>query len=82
MSVERKAGGLRCGEVIALLSEYVDGELGATDVVRVEDHLRGCTVCETFGGRFARTVESIRATLGGERGVPPELLASIVARLR
>lgn len=82
MSVERLAGGLRCREVIAVLSEYVDDELGATDRVRVEDHLRGCTICETFGGRFSRTVESIRAKLGGERAVSPELVAALIVRLR
>lgn len=82
MSVEREAGGLRCGEVIAVLSDYVDRELGPTDRARVENHLRGCAVCEIFGGRFAYTIEDIRAKLGGDDALRPELLASLVARLR
>ncbi|MHB8923599.1 MAG: zf-HC2 domain-containing protein, partial [Thermoleophilia bacterium] len=34
-----------CEEIIALLSPYIDGELGGGDKERVESHLEGCTFC-------------------------------------
>ena len=57
-------GSLRCSDVLARLGDYVDGELAATGAAEVEDHLRGCTVCERFGGRFSRAVRAARAALG------------------
>lgn len=66
---EREVGGLTCGEVLARLGDYVDGELDASSVVRVETHLAGCTVCERFGGRYAHVVHGARTRLGAEPAV-------------
>lgn len=82
MTIEREAGGLRCTEVLDVLSDYVDGELGAASRGQVEGHLRGCTVCATFGGRFASVVDGIREKLGAEPALAPEVLAALTARLR
>lgn len=79
---EREVGGMRCRDVLAVLSDYVDGDLGPTDRVRVEAHLRGCAVCERFGGRFSRVVHDLRERLGAETAVDPAVLASLAARLR
>lgn len=79
---ERNVGGMRCREVLAVLSDYVDGELGPTDRARVENHLRGCAVCERFGGRFARVLERARETLGVPSTVDQAVLQSLAARLR
>lgn len=61
---ERDVGGLTCSAVLERLGEYVDRELSAGEVARVEEHLRGCGVCERFGGRYARTVHTAREKLG------------------
>lgn len=63
MTDERLVAGLRCGEVLSRLSEYVDGELAAQEKARVDSHLRGCDVCERFGGAFAATVAALRRQL-------------------
>jgi RNA polymerase sigma-70 factor, ECF subfamily len=66
---QRERGGLTCGEVLGVLGEYVDGELPAGTRARVDAHLRECTVCERFGGRYAGVVESARARLGAAPAV-------------
>jgi anti-sigma factor RsiW len=75
---ERVVGGLRCGEVLADLGEYLDRALPAERVSRIEEHLRGCDWCERFGREFAETVGALRARLAA----PPALEAGIAERLR
>lgn len=75
MAENRNVGGLWCTEVLAHLSEYVDGELDAALVARVEAHLAGCDACTRFGGEFGALVAALR------RRVVGELPASAVARL-
>jgi len=78
MAEDRKVGSLRCSEVLARLSEYVDGELSPEAVAAMNDHVAGCTVCEQFGGRFSRAVATMRRALGA----PVTLDQDLVARLR
>ena len=68
MHNERMAGGLRCSQVLALLSEFADGELEAPVVE--------CPNCLRFGGSFQKMLEAI----AGER-FAPEPPAPIVLRL-
>jgi anti-sigma factor RsiW len=70
---EREVGGLRCSEVLAVLSEFVDGELGQSASERVLAHLRGCDTCERFGGEFSGLVKNLRERLGIPRPVPPRV---------
>ena len=53
--------GLTCGDVLAKLGDYVDRDLAARERSRVDAHLRVCSVCERFGGRYAETVRRVRA---------------------
>ena len=61
---ERVVAGLRCRDVLADLSAYLDGELPRARVDRIEAHLQGCDWCERFGGDFTRSVEALRRVLG------------------
>lgn len=61
--MEREVAGLRCTEVLAVLSAYVDGELDADTRTRVDAHLAGCDWCEHFGGEFVGTIRQLRRTL-------------------
>jgi RNA polymerase sigma-70 factor, ECF subfamily len=78
---DREVSGMRCSDVIAVLSDYLDGDLGATDRARVESHVQGCTVCARFGGHFAGTIEHLRARLGAPPAVDPEQVAALKQRL-
>lgn len=74
---QRESGGLACGEVLTVLGSYVDGELPAAERTRVDAHLRGCTVCERFGGRYAAVVEGARQRLGAAPSLDPAQLERI-----
>lgn len=78
---ERTVGGMTCSEVLAYLSDFVDGALGATDEARVRAHLVECSVCERFGGRYAGAVSDLRARLGAVPAVDPAVLADLARRL-
>jgi anti-sigma factor RsiW len=55
--------GLRCTEVLADLSDYIDGQLTPERRGQIEAHLRACAACERFGGRFGAAVAALRRTL-------------------
>ena len=76
--LNRTVAGLRCRDVLANLSAYVDGELDAAAVRSVNAHLEACDRCERFGGRFA----GVMAALRGELAVADGLSADVAARLR
>lgn len=73
--LNRMVAGIRCIEVLELLSDYLDEEVSQTDRDRIEAHLRGCDQCERFGGRMSSIVKSLRETLR-----EPEPLDEGVAR--
>ena len=76
--LNRIVAGIRCIEVLGMLSDYLDSEVSPEDRARIEDHLRGCDQCERFGGRMSSIVKSLRETLK-----EPEPLDDAVAqRLR
>jgi anti-sigma factor RsiW len=76
MHNERMAGGLRCSQVLALLSEFADGELEAPVVEQIRAHVGECPNCLRFGGSFQKMLEAI----AGEK-FAPEPPAAVVLRL-
>ncbi len=60
---DRIVAGLSCREVLADLSDYVDGELRRARVTQLEAHLAGCDWCERFGGEFSTVVRAFRLGL-------------------
>lgn len=71
---EKVIAGLSCGDVLALLSDYLDGDLAEAPRRQVEEHLRGCEGCTRFGGEFTATVRALRAHLARSAEVPPRVL--------
>jgi anti-sigma factor RsiW len=76
---EREVAGLRCGQVLAGLTEYVAGGLDAETRRKVEAHVHGCDRCERFGGAFGEAVKAIRRT--ANEAPPPDVLTRLEARL-
>lgn len=75
-------GGLRCGEVLADLSAYCDGELSGARRAAIEAHVRTCPDCARFGGAFAATLRALREQLGAPADVPAEIAERLAAALR
>lgn len=80
MKGEREVAGLRCSEVLAGLSDYLDGDLEPAARAQVEEHLAGCDMCERFGGEMASTVAAVRKKLATP--APPAVLDRLHERLR
>jgi RNA polymerase sigma-70 factor (ECF subfamily) len=78
----RSEGGLDCGQVLERLSDYVDGQLAEDERAAVDAHLRGCEMCERFGGRFKRTVAGLRRALGARAAVDPATFERLMALWR
>lgn len=78
---QRTVGGLSCGEVLQVLSSYVDGELNDEGRAQVDAHLKGCSVCERFGGRFSLLVHDARAALGVETAIDGDAVQAMLDRL-
>lgn len=71
--VEKQVAGLWCADVLARLSDWLDGDLPAAERVRVEEHLRGCDGCARFGGAFRGVVEGLRQHLAHAGTLPDAL---------
>ena len=73
MQSEREVAGLTCGQVLEHLPDYGDQALGGGRRGRREGHVRGCDVCERFGGRYAEVARALRRELGAADELPPEV---------
>ncbi len=78
---ERKVAGVWCSEVLAHLSEYVDGELTADQVDGINAHLRGCDWCEAFGAGFSTVVAELRREFQEPEPLGKELRERLWKRL-
>jgi len=59
MAHDREVAGIRCLEVLARLSDYIDDELDPDVRARIDAHLAGCDWCERFGAGFSRALRSL-----------------------
>ena len=79
--MERNVAGLACRQVLALLSDYLDGDLAREEVVRIEAHLAGCDWCERFGGGVGHVVGALRRELSRAAPLPRDVAARLERRL-
>jgi anti-sigma factor RsiW len=79
---ERSVAGMRCSEVLALLSEYVDGELDSSAVQNIESHLLGCPNCDRFGASFGSMVVLLRREAETNEAVRVDVMGRLFAQLR
>lgn len=61
MEDERIVAGLHCGEVLADLTEYVEGWLGPDRSQRIGEHLRGCEGCRRLLTDLGLMIRAVRA---------------------
>lgn len=68
-----------CLQAKRALSLLADERLGAEEIGTLEEHLGACTDCAAF----ARTVEAVKAHLGGLTcpPIPPDLTERVLTRL-
>lgn len=66
MMANRQVGTLWCTEVLARLSDYLDGELTAEARHAVEIHVAGCDNCRRFGGDVGAMVAALGRHAPGE----------------
>ena len=59
---------------------YDNGQLAPALKDQVDAHLRHCAVCERFGGRFKRTVATLRAHLGAAPAVDEATYRRLIER--
>jgi len=65
MSGGHRHGGPECRELLARLSEYIDGELDAGMCGELDEHMEDCDPCQRF-------VEALRRTVALVESEPPE----------
>ena len=78
---ERSVAGLRCSQVLERLSDYLDGELEASEVGDIEAHLLGCPNCERFGDNFGSMVVSFRRDRSSSPAVDSKLVARLLSQI-
>ena len=76
LKAERTVAGIRCRDVLADLSLYLDGELADARRAQLEAHVSGCDACTRMGGEVGALVAALRDKLGVE-----ETPADVAARL-
>ena len=72
-----------CRELFARMSEFIDGELDATDCRTIERHLAECKACRTCRATLERTVALCRNS--AKAPIPEDLsrrLAEMLVRLK
>lgn len=79
MDDERVVAGLHCGEVLADLSEYVEGWLGQDRSQRIGEHLRGCEGCRRLLHDLGLVIRAVRAL--PEQPLAPEIEARLQTSL-
>lgn len=78
---EREVAGLTCGQVMAVLSDVVDGAIAPSLGAQVEAHVAGCGQCARFGQQFVALLTTMRRQLARPDEVPADVLARVRAAL-
>jgi anti-sigma factor RsiW len=74
------SGHLNCGQMLADLSDYVDGELALELCAEIELHLSECDNCRVVVNTLRKTIEIVHQT-GGDGELPDEVHQRLFACL-
>jgi len=50
---------LVCREAVALMTDYLDGQLSERDVARLEEHLSACPHCSEYLAQLRVTIDAL-----------------------
>jgi anti-sigma factor RsiW len=71
---------LVCRQAVALMSDYVDGNLSPRDAARLEQHLAGCPHCSEYLAQLRVTIDALGAATPADLG--DDALDDLVALYR
>jgi anti-sigma factor RsiW len=71
---------MMCQELVEVLTEYLDGTLGAHDRARLEAHLGVCDDCRAYLEQFEETIALAGRVDAGS--LSPELRAGLLRAFR
>ena len=55
----RRRRAIVCRQAVALMADYLDGRLPASDVLRLESHLAGCPHCSEYLAQLRVTIDAL-----------------------
>ncbi len=71
---------LVCRQAVALMTDYLEGRLGAGDVARLELHLAACPHCSEYLAQIRATIDVLGRVEPAD--VSPEALDELVSLYR
>lgn len=71
---------LACAQGVELLMDYLEGELAADVVARIDAHVASCARCQAFIASYRATPEILRRAT--RTTLPAELSRSLLAAVR
>lgn len=72
----RRRRALVCRDAVALMTSYLDGELGSRDRARLEAHLAECPHCSEYLAQLRVTVDALGRA--GPDDLPEEAVDELV----
>lgn len=55
----RRRRALVCRDAVALMTDYVEGQLSSTDAARLETHLAACPHCHEYFAQIRITIDAL-----------------------
>jgi anti-sigma factor RsiW len=75
-----KTDDMACKELVQVVTDYLEGTLGADDRRRLEAHLEICPYCVEYVEQFRKTIEAM-GSLSLE-SIPPERRSELLEAFR
>jgi anti-sigma factor (TIGR02949 family) len=72
--------GYICAHVRAQLNDFVDRELPAAEILRVQEHIRACAPCAEIHAFEASVIRQIKRKVGRST-LPPALVSRVLLRI-
>jgi anti-sigma factor RsiW len=71
---------MACNELVELVSDYIEGRLAPSDVVRFEGHLEICEGCRNSVDQMRKTIDALGHL--PEESLPPGAREELLAAFR